>query len=330
VSRFAWTILLEAALVGVMGGCATLPDARPRIPHIAGDWWTIARNPDLGELNGPPTGHPQRTQQPVDFAIWQAADGTWQLWSCIRNTNCGGNTRLFYRWEGQRLTDPDWRPMGIAMRADPRYGETPSGLQAPHVVQSEGVYYMFYGDWEHICLQRSKDGKTFERWPYENGKVGMFTEGPGANTRDPMAMQIDGRWYCYYMGNPQRVGSVYLRTSKDLRDWSDGKVVGRGGMTGKRPNTAECPHVIQIDGYYYLFRTQSYRNPPLTCVYRSKDPEDLGIDNDACFLCLLPVGAPEIISHKGEYFLAALCPDVQGIRIARLVWLPDRVTTDPG
>jgi hypothetical protein len=42
------------------------------IPKIAGNFWRIAGNPDLGPLTSP-------GQQPVDFAIWQAADGTWQL-----------------------------------------------------------------------------------------------------------------------------------------------------------------------------------------------------------------------------------------------------------
>src|SRR6516162_5709624 len=65
----------------------------PRKPGIVGDWWQIAGDPDLGNLTSP-------KQQPVDFAVWQAADGTWQLWSCVRNTREPGNTRLFYRWEG--------------------------------------------------------------------------------------------------------------------------------------------------------------------------------------------------------------------------------------
>ena len=44
--------------------------------EIEGQWWQIAGNPDLGEFTSP-------RQQPVDFAPWQAKDGTWQLWSCI-------------------------------------------------------------------------------------------------------------------------------------------------------------------------------------------------------------------------------------------------------
>ncbi|MHC4656967.1 MAG: hypothetical protein ACYS91_18405, partial [Planctomycetota bacterium] len=97
-------------------------------PQIKGPWWQVAGNPDLGEFTSP-------RQQPVDFAIWQAKDGTWQLFSCIRNTKCGGNTRLFYCWEAKNLTDKNWKPMGIAMQADVTLGEQKGGLQAPHVIK---------------------------------------------------------------------------------------------------------------------------------------------------------------------------------------------------
>src|SRR3954454_11895731 len=93
----------------------------PRKPRIVGDWWQVAGDPDLGELTSP-------KQQPVDFSVWQAANGTWQLWSCIRNTKQSGNTRLFYHWEGRHLTDPNWQPLGIVQRADPKTGELAGGL----------------------------------------------------------------------------------------------------------------------------------------------------------------------------------------------------------
>src|SRR5688572_29351491 len=140
------------------------------MPRISGEWTEMAGDPDLGSLTTP-------KQQPVDFAVWQAADGTWQLWSCIRGTRCGGNTRLFYGWEGPTLTEPDWTPKGIVMQADPALGETPGGLQAPHVVFTEGRYVMAYGDWENICLATSEDGKAFDRVIQPSGRTGMFSEG---------------------------------------------------------------------------------------------------------------------------------------------------------
>ena len=108
-------------------------------PVIDGEWWTVAGNPDLGEWT-------TEKQQPVDFGIWQAKDGTWQIWSCVRKTGCGGHTRLFYGWEGKNITDPDWKPMGIKMTAKPELGESEGGLQAPHVVHWNNAWWMAYGD----------------------------------------------------------------------------------------------------------------------------------------------------------------------------------------
>jgi hypothetical protein len=296
-----------------------VPDATstaPLMPRIAGDWWTVAGNPDLGELTDP-------KQQPVDFSIWQAADGTWQLWSCIRNTKVGGRTRLFYRWEGKQLTDSDWKPMGIALHADPNCGE--ESVQSPHVIRDGGVYHMFYGDWNHICHATSQDGKTFTRVVGSDGKTGMFGEGAGEFTRDPMVLKIGGTYHCYYCANPEGgkgvgKGVVFCRTSPDLRIWSESKRVAYGGSAGTGWTSAECPFVIVHDGWYYLFRTQSYGQGAQSRVYRSKDPMDFGIDDDRFLVGTLPVAAPEIIEHDGQTYIASLLPSLKGIRIARLEW----------
>src|SRR5262249_34420034 len=190
-------------------------------PRVAGDGWQIAGDPDLGELTA-------TNQQPVDFGIWQAADGAWQLWSCIRKTKEPGNTRLLYRWESAKLTDRDWRPRGIALRADPRFGEKLGGLQAPFVFRDTTRFVMFYGGWEDICSASSTDGKRFERQLNAQGKVTLFGEGSG-NTRDPMVIRIGDVWHCYYTAHPQNTGADYCRTSPDLRTWSAARVVARGG-----------------------------------------------------------------------------------------------------
>ncbi len=287
------------------------------VPQIDGDWWQVAGDPDLGPLSDP-------RQQPVDFAVWQAADGTWQLWSCIRHTRCGGKTRLFHRWEGKQLTERDWTPKGIAMQADARFGETPGGLQAPHVLRHEGLYHMFYGDWVHICHATSRDGKAFERVTDATGKTGLFGEGPGDNARDPMVLRVGDLFHCYYTAYPGQKGSVFCRTSKDLTTWSDAKVVQAGGSARDGPFSHECPHVVRLadNGLYYLFHTQRYGQNAQTSVYASKDPLDFGVDNDAHFVCRLPVAAPELVCHEGNWYIASLLPSLKGIRIARLKWTP--------
>jgi hypothetical protein len=266
----------------------------------------------------------------VDFALWQAADGRWQIWSCIRHTKCGGASRLFYRWEGEELTSPDWQPMGIAMEADETLGETKGGLQAPHVIQVEGRYLMFYGDWQSICLAESTDGKSFQRVWNDRGRPQLFS-GPFGNSRDPMVIKIGREYYCYYTGHLAREAkaehhaAVFCRTATDLHDWSEPRTVSAGGRATQLSDwyggDAECPFVVSRDGFFYLFRNQRYGRQAINTQYASRNPLDFGIDDDRCEIGTLAVAAPEIVLHDDQYFIASLLPNLKGIRMARLKWV---------
>jgi len=292
---------------------------RVSFPEIVGDWWPIAGNPDLGKYQ-------TDRQQPLDFGIWQAADGTWQLWSCVRYTGCGGHTRLFYRWEGETLTSRDWRPMGIALEADPNFGETEGGLQAPFVFRQEDVYYMFYGDWVNICLSISWDGKTFARHLNADGLSGLFAEKPGASSRDPMLMAFRDQYYLYYTGVPQDKGAIYCRTSTDLFTWNDSVVVSSGGIGGDGPASAECAFVTYLpqDFAFYLFRAHPKEGSKdyETSIYRSQNPLDFGVDSDEFRIGSLPYEVVRVIKDGPDFYMTALNPDYDGIRLARMRWVP--------
>jgi hypothetical protein len=312
----------RAVADGARGDAATR-DAAPvsdsaaaaAVPRVTSDFWTVAHNPDLGAVGAP-------GQQVVDFSVWEAADGTWQLWSCIRGTNVGGNTRLFYHWEGRNLTDSDWTPKGIAMQADPSLGETAGGVQAPFVLRMGDTWHMFYGDWEHICHATSTDGKAFTRVVGADGKTGLFTEGIGLNTRDPMLLHEGTTNYLYYATSD---GADYVRTSTDLASFGASTRVAYGGSAGTGGASAECPFVVRPDpsGPYFLFRTQLYGGGATTRVYRSLDPKNFGMDDDAHHLvATLPLAAPEIVRVGADYYIAALRGDLAGIQIAHLAFTP--------
>lgn len=306
-------VLIGAALATSVEGASG--------PRIQGDWWPVTGNPDLGRYTDP-------KQQPVDFGIWQAADGTWQIWSCIRHTRCGGNTRLFYRWEGAHLTDRDWMPRGIAMEADPALGETAGGLQAPYVFRAKGAFYMVYGDWTRICLARSVDGKQFERIRNAEGEPELFS-GPYENSRDPMVLQHDGLFFCYYMGHRKGAAfqsAIFCRTSEDLEHWSQPVMVSAGGNAAGQSNwyggDAECPFVVERNDVFWLFRNQLYGQDNLNTQYASKNYLNFGVGTDFYRTGTLPVAAPEVFEHDGQWYIAALNPGLDGIRIARLSWEP--------
>ncbi|MGA2408571.1 MAG: hypothetical protein ABSF81_17740 [Bacteroidales bacterium] len=306
-------LLFPISLIGLSASWQQNNSEKILIPIIDGEWWKVAGNPDLGSYT-------TEKQQPVDFALWQAEDGTWQIWSCIRGTNCGGKTRLFYRWQGTKITDTNWHPMGIAMEADTSFGETLGGLQAPFVMKIRNEYHMFYGDWENICMAKGVDGKTFARQLQSNGKSGMFTEGPGNNTRDVNVIRVGALYIAYYTAYPNKQGADYVRTSKDFKTWSTSKIVAFGGSAGSGSGSAECPYVYfhKPTGYYYLFRTQRYGANAQTSVYRSKDPLDFGVNDDRYLVTVLPVAAPEIVDYQGQIYIAALLPSLKGIQIAKI------------
>lgn len=309
-----WTAdAMEYRLRVTSTGPAADAGERPAMPQIDGTFWTVAGDPDLGPLTDP-------KQQPVDFAIWQAADGTWQLWSCIRHTKCGGRTRLLYGWEGRSITDTNWRPLGVRMQADEKFGETTGGLQAPYAVRIGDLYHMFYGDWVNICLQTSRDGKFFERRINRDGRTALFGEGADDNARDPMVLRVGSLWFAYYTAHPGRQGAVYLRTSADLEHWSEPLRVAFGGQSGQGSSSAECPFVVERGGWYYLLRTQRYGQSARSRVYASRNPMDFGANDDRCLVGELPIAAPEIIRDGEREYLACLLPSLKGIQVARLKW----------
>lgn len=293
------------------------------MPVIDGEWWSITHNPDLGKYTS-------AKQQPVDFGVWQAADGSWQLWSCIRNTKAGGYTRLFYGWEAKSLLDINWTPKGIMMEGDTTLGEAKSGLQAPYVFKEKNIYYMFYGDWNRICLAKSTDGKKFTR-VLTNGSPALFT-GPMSNTRDPMVLKIGDTFYCYYSGHLEKDDpavkiktAVFCRTSKNLTSWSQPVIVSSGGSavkkTGWYGGDAECPFVVKVNDKYVLFRNQNYGPHHFNTQYCSADPLDFGKDTDQYMVGGLQVAAPEIVKIKDQYYIVALKPGLDGMRIAKLKFI---------
>jgi hypothetical protein len=285
------------------------------VPSIASDWWTIATNPDLGPYSTP-------NQQPMDFGIWQAADETWQLGACIRGTGCGGHGRLLYRWEASSLKNTDWQAKEIILEADVTAGETLGGLQAPFVIRDNERFVMVYGDWVNICMATSQDGKLFTRHLSSDGVAAIFSEGVDANTRDPMLFCHAGIYYAYYTGVVNNEGAIYCRTSKNLLDWSDSRIVSRGGSGGTGPSDAECAFVcyrLATDAYY-LFR---WHSDGLTSVYQSDDPLDFGVNSDSKRICTLPVEVARIISFGGNTYISSTLEDYSGIRLARMAWIND-------
>ncbi len=323
MDRFFLQIVMSCLLIGLQGcsiNKSRKKKALNKTPELVDNWWQIAGVPNIGQYNN-------AAMEPVDFAIWQAADGTWQLVSCIRKCGSDGDFRLLHRWEGKNLNDTFWEPKGIFMKADSTLGEQFGWIQAPYVVKKDGIFNMFYGGGAQICLAQSTDGKTFTKHIQSNCKTKIFGCDLYGRARDIMIMQHNNTNYGYYTGSMttswpnDTKGAVFCRISDDLITWGDEIKVSETNENVMPYFSSECPQVIHQDGQFYLFKTQEYLpGSQQTTIYRSANPLDFGINSQRYKIKTIPISAPEVIFYNNDYYIAALMPDLKGIRITKLNW----------
>jgi len=269
---------------------------------------TICTMPDLNELNG---AIPEK-QQIVDHGIIQAENGTWQLWACLRGLKVG---KLLYGWEGDSLDTENWRHAGVKMRANAEVGELikPGGderLGAPFFIKNKDQYLCFYHSGD-IWVVQSADGVNYER------VIPHRTSIPGG--RDVMILKHAGLFYSYATTSTlEGEGYIESATSKDLIDWTESKIVSKGGKGGRGVVDAESPFVVFVDGYFYLFRTSSISFK--TVVYRSEDPQAFGIDDDSKLVAELDIKIVELFQYENQWYITHISEDFQAVLLSKIDW----------
>ena len=302
-----------------LGACRTIPPGhsvgKGPVPSIDGEFWRLAPAPDLDSLNG---ADPDK-QHVVDHGFIKDENGNWQLWACIRGTRIG---RLLYGWEGRSLTaGGTWQQKGVVARAEAEWGEQVRNgveqIQAPYFLKIDDTYYCFYNS-AGIRIMTSKDGVAFKRPRLRNGNNLLYESGG----RDVMIMKDGDTYFAYSTVSTVAQdgwlrGFVILRTSKDLKNWSDYTIVSEGGRAGNGAVSAESPFVQRYGDFYFLFRSSS--STGTTFVYRSDNPYDFGVNTDAKLIGELPVWAPELIVENGQWYISDIS-DFKGVKLARLKW----------
>ena len=286
-----------------------------KIPVISDESWLLCANPDLG-----PLGNAQPAlQDVVDHHVYQGPDGRWRLWAAIRNAGVG---HLIYGWVGSSLTGGPWLPDGVKLRAEQAFGERREGETeelacAPFFILHEGRWQCLFNTMVGLHLLESKDGLTFARALNAQGQSLIQRSG-----RDPMVLRWNGLYLLYscvttVSADGWAKSSVIVRRSNNLRDWSDYTIVAEGGLAGNGPVSAESPFVHVHEGVYYLFRSSS--SDFMTYVYASNNPLHFGVNDDSKLVAVLPLKAPEIVTHEGVSYISDLA-DFKGIRLRRLTW----------
>ena len=192
---------------------------------------------------------------------------------------------------------PDWL-------GDRRSDNRRPQKHAPCVIFHEGLYHMFYRrPWGTILVARSPDPL---RWPDEVELV--FEAG---DARDVCILPtIGGLFHMYYCqsaaveGHTRRLSDILLRTSPDLRSWSDARIAHYDSRPADH-SKLESPFVLSRSEGFYLFARDRYvTDRCLTRMYFSTDPARFPSGERAWFGQLEDVHAPELVQAGGQHYIA--------------------------
>jgi hypothetical protein len=139
-----------------------------------------------------------------------------------------------------------WKHLGTALTN--RTAEDRSMVWAPHVVESGGVYYLFYtgvttpqpGQWCQRILVASSTmpddptswrrstnaqfvvGGQAQHWFRPDHPGSLWSDGAWADCRDPMVLEKNGTWHLYYSGHDEGAGVCGVATARSiLGPWVD-------------------------------------------------------------------------------------------------------------
>lgn len=207
---------------------------------------------------------------------------------------------------------------------------------APHIIEHNGKYWMFYtgvndSATQAICLATSEDLYHWER--HENNP--LFTSLPWgywdtihwSDCRDPMVLKEGDTFYCYYTAARMVPGTetvencLGIASSSDLIHWKD---EGYRRLIHTLTTPPESPFVVKRNGEFYLF----YTNYKHGIVYvRSPDPlHGWKEDPEDPQSIMEGVSATEIFEHEGKWFITLISHMPYGLHfleIRELVWKED-------
>ncbi|MEX0781885.1 MAG: family 43 glycosylhydrolase [Dehalococcoidia bacterium] len=194
-----------------------------------------------------------------DHTFVRDREGTWHLFGITHAEPMAPFEEVSFAHATAPSLHGPWTKQPYALSVDRAWGET--HLWAPHVVEHEGLYWMFYcaggasKSEYRIQLATSRDCWTWERHPANPMVVDGF------EARDPMVLRVGERWVMYYTATSEPSGGHFVvaaAESDDLVHWEGRHIVYRDAMSGTGAGPTESPFVVQRGGRYYLFIGPDY------------------------------------------------------------------------
>ena len=307
--------------------------------HWAGEYLMVLPDPPLFSVDQFPDDPIYKTSHDNwhvnDHCFIRGKDGTWHMYGIIWPDPGSGDPTIANYFGHAAADDPDqesWEEL-----EPPFYEESyidGKVLWAPHVIQHEDSFYMFYcggGPVESyaIVLRTSSD---LEVW--SDPRI-LFRD--GFQARDPMVIWCAGEnmWVMYYTATTFPEGGhhvVAYRTSEDLVHWSGREIAYTDFHEGTGYGPTESPFVVQRGDYYYLFIGPRPFDQPTDTLHEWEHPGYDGTDvfrsdswdqwENTDYVGHIPVHAPEIIRDENHNWYISRAGILRGgLYLTKMTWL---------
>ncbi len=296
--------LISFTLITIFLLCSTAPAA-----NVVGGFFKIY-DPSVGE---------DEAWYINDHCFIQGKDGKWHMFGITHAepANPLDEDNLAHATADKLIQQP-WEKEEFALSVKEEAGET--HLWAPHVIEQNGLYYMFYcgGGKKHheyrINLTISKDLYNWKR----HKKNPMVIDGYDA--RDPFILKHGDKWLMYYTATSKPKGGNYIVAcveSDDLVNWSNRKTVFKSPHKGAVGGPTESPTVIKRGDWYYLFigPRGGYVG---TDVFRSKNTFKWELDDKVGHIS---AHAAEVIQdEEGKWYVSKCGWGKGGLYLSPMYW----------
>jgi arabinan endo-1,5-alpha-L-arabinosidase len=271
-----------------------------------------------------------------DHCFIYGNDGLWHLFGITHQEPADPMHEVhFAHATAKTLLQKPWDKQPFALSVAAKFWDE-IHLWAPHVIQHDGRYYMFYcaGDNDHtkykIHLATSKDLRKWNRQKQNPMVVDGF------DARDPYVTRVGDKWIMYYTATSKPGGGSHIVAcvaSDDLICWEHRKVVYTDPSTGKWGGPTESPFVVRRGNSWYLFigprdgRKGVYNG---TDVFVSNDPFHWRIED--CVGHVASHAAEVVRDLDGKWYVSRCGWGQGGVYLAPLIWkdgLDDKPTNIP-
>lgn len=234
----------------------------------------------------------------------------------------------------------NWTPQEPVLQC-PDSGWDGYQVWAPHIIEHDGKYWMFYtGVNSNACqaigIATSDDLYHWTRCEKNpvitSGPWGYWGTGHWSDCRDPMVLKDGDTFYCYYTAYrqlqkdpPEGEYCVGVASSKDLLNWTD---CGFIRLEHSLTTPPESVFTVKRNGKYYL----TYTNYKHGIVYAVSDnPVEGFVEPDPTEIAILAgVSASEIYRDGDDWYISLISHMQNGLHffeIQRMVWNEDGTIT---